>query len=350
MCGRADRRHDDGDLSEDPPEPARPDLNEPARQVTAPQALSLGDPNYAAVNVAEPTWQQWRAELAAVGGQSPLLHFEDSARTRIELGVTHPGGLATFITGKTTLLSSLIRDDLALRTAKLAASEIAAKGLELATVRGIDSIHLGIGMAQWQFERTEYRAPILLRPLAIRRYGSDFEVRLLGNPYLNPELARVLDEQFRIRLDADAFAALAEQDGTFKPNPVIDRLRGLTMHLEWFNVSPRLVVSSFADVGTSMRADAANLDHPVLDALAGNPSAKWAVERATPRWTCRPATSDRPSSTLCCWTRTPSRRTWSPKSPRETRSSSSTPSGRACSASCATPSAAMACRWPSAWR
>ncbi|WP_428834402.1 DEAD/DEAH box helicase [Parafrigoribacterium mesophilum] len=277
---RADRRHDDPDLSEDLHEPARSELNEPARQVTAPFALSLGDPNYAAINVAEPTWQQWRTELAAVGGRSPLLHFEDGPRTRIELGVTHPGGLATFITGRTTLLSSLIRDDLALRTAKLAASEIAAKGLELATVRGIDSIHLGIGMAQWQFENADYCAPVLLRPLAIRRYGSDFELRLLGNPYLNPELARVLDEQFRIRLDADAFAALAEQDGTFKPNPVIDRLRGLTMHLEWFNVSPRLVVSSFADVGTSMRADAADLEHPVLDALAGNPSAKWAVEES----------------------------------------------------------------------
>ncbi len=275
---RADRKHDDGDLSEDLHESARAELHEPARQVTAPYVLSLGDPNYAAVNVAEPTWQRWRAELATVGGRSSLLHFDDAPRTRIELGVTHPGGLATFITGRTTLLSSLIRDDLALRTAKAAASEIAAKGLELATVRGIDSIHLGIGMAQWQFEKTDYCAPILLRPLAIRRYGSDFEVRLLGNPYLNPELARVLDQQFRIRLDADAFAALAEQDGTFKPNPVIDRLRGLTMHLEWFNVSPRLVVSSFADVGTSMQADAADLEHPVLDALAGNPSAKWSVE------------------------------------------------------------------------
>ena len=248
--------------------------------MTLPNAVSLGDPNYSAVNVAEPTWQNWRTELASVGGRSPLLYFEDGPRTRIELGVTHPGGLATFITGKTTLLSSLIRDDLALRTAKSAANEIAAKGLELATARGIDSIHLGIGMAQWQFESVDYCAPILLRPLAIRRYGSDFEVRLLGNPYLNPELARVLDEQFRIRLDADAFAALAEQDGTFKPNPVIDRLRGLTSHLEWFNVSPRLVVSSFADVGTSMQADAATLEHPVLDALAGNPSAKWSVEES----------------------------------------------------------------------
>jgi hypothetical protein len=267
--------HDD-DFLEDPAEFE----HEPARvqtQVTSPHALSLGDPSYSAVNVAEPTWNGWRAQLAAVGGASPLLHFVDGPTTRIELGATHPGGLAQFITGKTTLLSSLIRDDLALRAAKLAAGEIAAKSLELSTVRGIDSVHLGIGIAEWQFEEVDYRAPILLRPLAIRRYGSDFELRLRGEPVLNPALAAALESQFRIVLDAQGFVALAEQDGSFKPNPVIDRLRGLTRHLDWFNVQPRLVVSSFADVATAMRADAAVLEHPILDALAGNPSAKWAV-------------------------------------------------------------------------
>lgn len=247
-------------------------------QVTAPHALSLGDPHFEAGNVADPTRAGWRDELAAVGGLSPLLHFVDSPRTRIELGATHPGGLAQFITGKTTMLSSLIRDELALRNARLAAGLIAAKGLELATSRGIDSVHLGIGMAEWQHEGEDFRAPVLLRPLAIRRHGRDFEVKLRGNAFLNPELARVLKEQFDLRLDADAFVALTDDDGTFKPNPVIDRLRGLTSHLEWFNVQPRLVVSSFADVATSMHADAADLDHPVLDALAGNASAKWAVE------------------------------------------------------------------------
>jgi hypothetical protein len=272
---RADRQRElDGDFeSESENNPARAE-----RQVTAPHALSLGDPNYSAGNVAEPSWRSWRAELATLGGRSPLLHFADSPRTRIELSATHPGGLAQFITGKTTLLSSLIRDDLALRSAKGAAGAIAAKGLELATARGIDSVHLGIGIAEWQHDGVDYRAPLLLRPLAIRRYGRDFEVRLLGKPYLNPELARALSAQFQIDLDADAFVALAEQDGSFKPNPVIDRLRGLTSHLQWFNVQPRLVVSSFADVATAMHSDAANLEHPVLDALAGNPSAKWAVE------------------------------------------------------------------------
>src|SRR5690606_38742014 len=145
-------------------------------------------------NVAEPTWDGWREQLAALGGPNPLLHFVDSPRTRIELGATHPGGLARFITGKTTLLSSLIRDDLALRAARLAAEGIAAKALELATVRGIDSVHLGIGIAEWKFEGVEHRAPILLRPLAIRRYGDDFELRLRGEPFLNPALAAALEE------------------------------------------------------------------------------------------------------------------------------------------------------------
>ncbi|MBX3091760.1 MAG: AAA family ATPase [Cryobacterium sp.] len=249
-------------------------------QVTAPHALSLGDPTFTAMNVAEPTWDGWRRELSEVGGANPLLHFVDDPLTRIELGATHPGGLAQFITGKTTLLSSLIRDDMALRAAKLAASEIAVKSTELATTRGIDSVQLGIGIAEWRYEDSDYRAPILLRPLAIRRYGNDFELRLRGEAVLNPALARALEEQFAIALDASGFVALAQQDGSFKPNPVIDRLRGLTDHLDWFNVQPRLVASSFADVATDLAADAAALEHPILDALAGNPGAKWAVEES----------------------------------------------------------------------
>lgn len=249
-------------------------------QLTAPHALNLGDPTFKAGNVAEPAWEGWRAELAAVGGASPLLHFTDTARTRIELSSTHPGGLAQFITGKSTLLSNLIRDEVALRTARIAADGIAAKGLELATARGIDAVHLGIGIVEWRFEGEQFRGPLLLRPLAIRRHGRDFEVKLRGSAFLNPELARALREQFQLDLDARSFVALTDADGTFKPNPVIDRLRGLTSHLEWFNVQPRLIVSSFADVAPAMRTDATDLSHPFLDALAGNETAAWTVKES----------------------------------------------------------------------
>lgn len=270
---RANRQPEEDDFaSEAEHNPARAE-----KQVTAPHALSLGDPRYTAANIAEPTWAGWREQISEVGGLSPLLHFVDNPRTRIELSATHPGGLAQFITGQKTLLSSLIRDDVALRSARVAAAEIASKGLELSTSRGIDAVHLGIGIAEWQHDDQEFRAPVLLRPLAIRRYGRDFEVKLLGAPFLNPELAHALQEQCGIVLDADAFVALAEHDGSFKPNTVIDRLRGLTSHLPWFNVQPRLVVSSFAGVGRRMLVDAAQLQHPILDALAGNPGARWSV-------------------------------------------------------------------------
>ena len=144
-------------------------------------------------DLAEPVRDHWRAELAGVGGPSPLLHFVDDPATRIELSTTHPGGLARFITGASTLLSQLIRDEMALRAARLAADRIAAKGLELSSTRGIDAIRLGIGVATWTGPDGAYSAPILLRPLAIRRYGRDVELTLRGATVLNPALARALE-------------------------------------------------------------------------------------------------------------------------------------------------------------
>lgn len=247
--------------------PPRPELN----PVDGASDWRRGDP---AASVRE----HWRAELSRVGGRSPLLHFVDDPTTRIELSTTHPGGLARFITGASTLLSQLIRDDVALRAARLAADRIAAKGLELSSTRGIDAIRLGIGVATWSGVDGEYCAPILLRPLAIRRYGRDVELTLKGGPVLNPALARALDEQFGIALDARAFVALSDSDGTFKPNAVVDQLRALTGHLPGFGVQPRLIASAFAEVADALVADAVALEHTVLDALAGNPTAKWALD------------------------------------------------------------------------
>ncbi|MEP6844196.1 MAG: AAA family ATPase [Pseudolysinimonas sp.] len=245
----------------------------------------MGQAGLSRADVADPVRSQWRAELAAVGGRSPLLHFVDDASTRIELSATHPGGLARFITGQTTLLSQLIRDDVALRAARLAADNVSSKGLELSTTRGIDSVHLGIGLAGWTTgsgtDKQEFCAPILLRPLAIRRHGRDFELKLRGMPVLNPALATALERQFGVVLDPDTFVALSDASGSFKPNAVIDQLRALTGHVPNFSVQPRLVVSSFAEVAPNLVADVFDLEHPVLDALAGNTTARWTLEEGS---------------------------------------------------------------------
>lgn len=251
---------------------------------------SLSDTDVIArsTSATEAVHARWLSELTNVGGASTLLHLDADAVT-IDLSSTHPGGTPQFITGHSTLLSNLIRDDLALRNAKLAADLITQKGIELRSARGIESIHLAIGLAEWKYDGELFRAPVLLRQLAIRRYGRDFEMKLKGQPFLNPALARALRDQHNINLDAAAFVALAVTNGIFKPQPVIDRLRGLTSHLEWFNVSPRLIVSSFAEVGPEMAADAGlghdaasrirRLSHPVIDAVAGNDTAKAVLNR-----------------------------------------------------------------------
>ncbi len=252
-----------------------------APNLTGPQDLSVADPTVEMGNVADDEWRRWRDELAEVGGTSPLLHFDDEPQHLIELSAAHPGSLPQFITGNSTLLSNLVRDDVALRVARVAADRITTKGIELRTVRGLEAVHLAVGLAHWRFHGENFCAPLLLRPLAIRRYGNDFELKLTEQIMLNPELSRALAEQFDIHLDARSFESLAMSDGVFKPQPVIDSLRGLTSHLDWFTVQPRLIVSSFCAVGAAMNRDAADLDHPVLDALAGNASARRLIESGT---------------------------------------------------------------------
>lgn len=271
------RRLDSG-FQEDGPPVGTVGLDGSAAAHAQPQTVSLPDPAIVPVNAAQPEQERWRASLTGLGGVSPLLHFEDAPTTGIELSTTHPGGLPSLILGEKTLLSSLIRDEIALHRARRAAGRVTTKDVELRSMRGIEAVHLAIGLAQWQYGGERYCAPVLLRPLAMRRHGRDFELKLRGTTFVNPELVTALRELFHIELDADELVALSTASGVFKPQPVIDRLRGVTAHLPWFAVHPRLVVSTFADVGPAMLADVADIDTPLLDALAGNQTARKRIE------------------------------------------------------------------------
>lgn len=236
--------------------------------------LSVGVGTFTSSNFAEPKREAWRQEISHLGGLSPMLRFVDSPRTRIDLTAAHPGGLPRFLSGQPTLLEHLFREEFGLRNARLAAAAIEIKVNELRTTRGIDSMQLAIGIASWQTGDESFCAPVLLRPLRIRRVGRDFELSLAGAPVLNPQLSRLLEEQFHVALDAPSFVSLATVGGMFTPQPVMDRLKGLMSHVPDFTIETRLVASSFADVKDGMLVDAIDLAHPVLDALAGNASAR----------------------------------------------------------------------------
>lgn len=268
----------------------------PGYDVT-PGDLGLAEPDVTVVHIAEAERERLRAQSAALGGRSTLLHFTDAADSAIEITKAHPGSLPQFITGRSTLLSNLFRDEVALRNARLAAERITAKSLELRTTRGLDTVRLAVGLANWRIGGLSCTAPVLLRPLAIRRHQGDFELKLHGTFSVNPELVRAMRTHFGISIDAGGLAALAYDGGVFKPQPVIDHLRALTAFIDSYAVKPRLLVSSFADVGGPMAADAADLDHPVLNALAGHPADRETitVRREVPQLTSpdeRPPAAD----------------------------------------------------------
>ncbi len=259
--------------------------DDPAVAVVTPGALRLAEPGVRVMHVAEPERERIRAQAARLGGRATLLHFADGQDASIEITKAHPGSLPQFITGRSTLLSNLFRDEVALRTARLAAGRIVAKHVELRTARGLDAVRLAVGLASWTVGEQSYTAPVLLRPTAIRRHHTDFEVKLHGGFAVNPALVRSLREQFGVQLDGAQLAALATDGGVFKPQPVIDQLRQVTAHIPSFSVRPRLVVSTFGDVGARQAADLADLDQPVLNALAGHTGdrALMSLRREAPR-------------------------------------------------------------------
>ncbi|MDO4241354.1 MAG: AAA family ATPase [Microbacteriaceae bacterium] len=233
-----------------------------------PAEPALPIPDYAAVRLG------WQKQVSKIGGTNPLLHFDDSEPNRIDLSTTHPSGLAQFITGQKTLLSSLIRNDSVLRKAKQAAGRVTDKAIEMRNMRCLETVHLGVGIARWNHEGTDFCAPVLLRPVAIRRYGRDFEIKLKNGAAVNPELIRVMRAQHGIAIDAQTLLELSQSEGVFRPQPVIDRLRQMCSGIADFKLEPRLVVSSFSAMTQKMAQDLVYLDTPILRAISGDTEAQ----------------------------------------------------------------------------
>lgn len=236
--------------------------------------VSVGDSEATPVNGAAQAWETWRDQIRSLGGPSPLIHFQDRNENRIDLSRGHPGGLARFLAGSPTLLVNLIRDDMARKPAHKAAGRLVNHALELLQNRGLDTMALGIGLVEWKHDGVDYCGPLLMRPVRLRRRGKDFELTLRKSRVrLNPGVQRAFAQQLQVTLDAEAFVALTDDEGAFKPNPALDRLRDLTAHRGDVTVAARLVISSFAELVDPMLDDAHDLEHNVLDALGSNTTA-----------------------------------------------------------------------------
>ena len=256
------------DRPETDPEAER-DPETETTEPTEPDAAAPAEPRLPAADL-EAARERWRHELAGIGGESALRRFRGERGTYIDLTTAHPSGIATLLSGRPVMLTSLLREPLAFRNALDAAELVAQKGAELEAARGLSCVQLAIGLASWTTTGGEVRSPVFLRAATLRRLGRDYELRLRGRVQPNAVLLRALhDDGATVR--ASELMAHAGNGDTLLPEAAFELLRQAGASLPGFFVDARAAVSSFGDVAEALAADADDLAHPLLDALAGDP-------------------------------------------------------------------------------
>lgn len=193
---------------------------------------------------------RWRTELAELGGRNSLMWHRDLPTGTVDLTVAHPGGVAKLLAGHNTLLSELVREQVALGEARRRVFAIRGKAVELQREHGLSTLFLAIGMASWQLPRAPIppRAPVLLRGARIRPTDAsrqDFVLRLDSDVIFNPALEHYLRGEAGIELDGQALARASGGRSGFDPRPTYDALEELCAGLPQFGIGPQLVLSTY---------------------------------------------------------------------------------------------------------
>ena len=218
-------------------------------------------------------WQVWREEIRGIGVTNPLVNFEPNTFGQIDLERAHPGGLAQFVSGGTTVLSNLVRDPLAYSRAAAAARRIRLKAEQLDSHFGVQSIFLVGGLADFEGDGFDLTHPILLWPASINPKGEDFEISLDGSAVVNPALIESLDTCYGIKLNQSELLRRLDEHTDLVPIAILQYLSELTASKARLDFKRILVLSNFTTVPTELLADFDRIDvardsNPVIKRLS----------------------------------------------------------------------------------
>lgn len=212
-----------------------------------------------------------------MGGPDDLLDLDVNSARLLDLGVAHPNGMAGFLAGRPTQLSTLFRSEDALRVGRERARALALAARRLEDVYGLSGVFLATGVFRFDDPVLgRVTAPIVLRPLTLAPLGAgadvDFDVHPGQAARLNPALVALLAEQ-GIRLANDEVSG---DDHAVVARQLIDRLAPVARHLDG-TVSDKNLIGTFTDAGPAMIASLRELgpqieEHRTVRALLHRPS------------------------------------------------------------------------------
>ncbi|MEY4349299.1 MAG: hypothetical protein RL719_596 [Actinomycetota bacterium] len=212
-------------------------------------------------------WDELLDELRSVGFTNPLLNFEPSTYSQIDLERAHPGGIAQLVSGGSAVLSNLFRDPLAFSRAYSAAKRIKDHSEILDSQFGIRGLGLVGGLLNLEQAGFDLSLPILIWPVSLERKTDDFELKVLGGARVNPGLIAALEVSFGVRLDAAELVGLTRQTTDLVPMSVLAKISEAVGQGSKLETKRILALGNFSSETIELVESIQRTDSPLLKAL-----------------------------------------------------------------------------------
>lgn len=205
----------------------------------------------------------WARELAGLGGKNPLTHFEPSSFGQVDLGKSHPGGLAQLVTARSTKMTNLVRDGIAQGRALSAARRIKSHANKLESNFGLESIFIAAGLLRVV---SDGRAlPILLWPTKLIQKSEDFELRISQVPIFNPACTAFLRER-RGDFKEEQLLNLIQEQSDLMPLPILEFVSNLIPSMD-YEVEKSVVLGNFLPDLLFLRQQSMGESSPLIESL-----------------------------------------------------------------------------------
>ena len=215
---------------------------------------------------------RWLEEIRGIGGANPLTNLDLDVLGLVNLERCHPVGLSMFTKSHRGLLANLVRDPIAYSKALTEAKRVKIKSERLQTNFGIQSLYLLAGAVDFNPAKLDLRIPVMLWRAELIRKGVDYELGLIGEPFVNPELILTLRNQYGLNLDTARLTRMYVEATDLVPISLLSFVAESTKSIPDLEIQRTLVLTNATLAPTYMLNELPK-NAPRLAAAIANPDA-----------------------------------------------------------------------------
>ena len=187
---------------------------------------------------------RWLEEIRGIGGANPLTNLDLDVLGLVNLDKSHPVGLSLFTKSHRGLLANLVRDPIACSKALGEAKRVKIKADHLIKNYGIQSLYLMAGAVDFSPAKLDLRIPVMLWKAELIHKGVDYELGLVGEPFVNPALILTLREQYGLSIDVQRLTRIYIEANDLVPISLLSFIAESTKTIPDLEIQRTLVLTN----------------------------------------------------------------------------------------------------------